>query len=347
MDRNFMLRLLLPIVLGLAHGVADGAAGFLLFSLPQSLTLPQVGTCVLLYNALAFGGQPSAGLLIDRIQRPRVAVLAGLLLLLTALTIANRQPLVAVVLAGLGSAFFHSGGGALAVCATKNCATGPGLFAAPGVLGLAVGGALAVTGHTIFWSFLLLMFVGVLAVLPIPVLPYHRQSDERGGDSQNQLILLLLAAIALRSSIWNVFQFLLQGQLTVLLALAAAAATGKLLGGILADWLGWQRWAVVALLVATPLLVLGGQNLGTLLPGVALLQSVTPLALAATGKLLPQQPATAAGLALGLAIALGGFPFFSGLDLNLGSPAAKALILVAVLLFLWRGLRGSLESSEH
>ena len=165
---------------------------------------------------------------------------------------------------------FYTGGGALAVCATKNCATGPGLFAAPGVLGLAVGGGLAVTGHTISWSFLLLMFVGVLAVLPLPVLPYNPLSDERGGDSQNQLILLLLAAIALRSSIWNVFQFLLQGQLTVLLALAAAAATGKLLGGILADWLGWQRWAVVALLVATPLLVFGGQNLGTLLPGVAL-----------------------------------------------------------------------------
>jgi len=184
-------------------------------------------------------------------------------------------------------------------------------------------------------------------VLPLPVLPYNPLSDERRGDSQNQLILLLLAAIALRSSIWNVFQFLLEGQLTVLLALAAAAATGKLLGGILADWLGWQRWAVVAILVATPLLVFGGQNLVTLLPGVALLQSVTPLALAATGKLLPQQPATAAGLALGLAIAIGGFPFFSGLDLNLAKPAAKALILVAVLLFLWRALRGSLESIKQ
>jgi len=115
----------------------------------------------------------------------------------------------------------------------------------------------------------------------------------------------------------------------------------------LADWLGWQRWAVVALLVATPLLVFGGQNLGTLLPGVALLQSVTPLALAATGKLRPQQPATAADLALGLAIAIGGFPFFSGLDLNLANPAAKALILVAVLLLLWRALIGSLESIKQ
>ncbi len=337
-----MQRLWLPAVLGLAHGVVDGVAGFLLFSLSQSLMPPQVGVCVLLYNALAFGGQPSAGLLIDRIQRPRAAVLAGLLLLSTALIIVPRQPVVAVVLAGLGSAVFHSGGGALAVCATRNCATGAGLFAAPGVLGLAVGGALAVTGHTIIWSvawsFLLLMLVSVLAVFPMPVLPYNQQIVERGGDTQHQLLLLLLAAIALRSSIWNIFQFLLQGQLTVLLALAMAAATGKLLGGILADWLGWRRFSMGALLVATPLLLLGGQHLAALLPGVALLQSVTPLALAATGKLLPQQPATAAGLALGLAIALGGFPFFSGLGLNVSTPTAITLVLVAALVSLMRVL---------
>lgn len=340
-----MQRLWLPAVLGLAHGVVDGVAGFLLFSLSQSLMPPQVGVCVLLYNALAFGGQPSAGLLIDRIQRPRAAVLAGLLLLSTALIIVNSQPVVAVVLAGLGSAVFHSGGGALAVCATRNCATGAGLFAAPGVFGLAVGGALAVTGHTIIWSvawsFLLLMLVSVLAVFPLPVLPYNQQIVEQGGDTQHQLLLLLLAAIALRSSIWNIFQFLLQGQLTVLLALAMAAATGKLLGGILANWLGWRRFSMGALLVATPLLLLGGQHLAALLPGVALLQSVTPLALAATGKLLPQQPATAAGLALGLAIALGGFPFFSGLGLNVSTPTAITLVLVAALVSLMRVLNNT------
>lgn len=340
-----MQRLWLPAVLGLAHGVVDGVAGFLLFSLSQSLMPPQVGVCVLLYNALAFGGQPSAGLLIDRIQRPRAAVLAGLLLLSTALIIVNSQPVVAVVLAGLGSAVFHSGGGALAVCATRNCATGAGLFAAPGVFGLAVGGALAVTGHTIIWSvawsFLLLMLVSVLAVFPLPVLPYNQQIVEQGGDTQHQLLLLLLAAIALRSSIWNIFQFLLQGQLTVLLALAMAAATGKLLGGILANWLGWRRFSMGALLVATPLLLLGGQHLAALLPGVALLQSVTPLALAATGKLLPQQPATAAGLALGLAIALGGFPFFSGLGLNVSTPTAITLVLVAALVSLRRVLNNT------
>ena len=43
-----MRRLTLPLVLGLAHGVADGAAGMLLGSLPHSMALEQVALLVLL-----------------------------------------------------------------------------------------------------------------------------------------------------------------------------------------------------------------------------------------------------------------------------------------------------------
>lgn len=112
-----MNRYILPTFLGLAHGVADGATGLLLGSLPHSMSVSQVGALVLLYNLLALGGQPSAGLLTDRLRRPRAALMVGLWFVGVGLIVMGWSPIFAVVLTGIGSAAFHVGGGALALCA--------------------------------------------------------------------------------------------------------------------------------------------------------------------------------------------------------------------------------------
>ncbi|MFL5803996.1 MAG: MFS transporter [Roseiflexaceae bacterium] len=399
-----MRRLILPLILGLAHGIADGAAGLLLGGLPRAMPLERVALLVLLYNALAFGGQPLLGLLADRLGRPRAAALFGLLLLAGALLLAERQPQLAVALAGLGSAAFHIGGGALALCATKGRATGPGLFAAPGVVGLAAGGALAASGYTTPWPFLLplLALTVVIGRLQLPALPYamttdHRpptadqpdarpktrdttpeRSDWRPAEQRTKnreqrvdglrttgyglrttdeaqsaiynlqsaipeghdiVMLVLLTGIALRSAVWTSLQFLFEGRYETLLMMALAAAIGKIVGGVLADRLGWRRWAIGALLLAAPLLALGGRNMFLLLPGVALLQSATPAALAMTWRLLPRQPALAASLGLGLAIAIGGIPTLGGLGPALGAPPILIGVLLAAALALWWALR--------
>jgi FSR family fosmidomycin resistance protein-like MFS transporter len=351
-----MRRLTLPIILGLAHGVADGAAGLLLGGLPRSLPLAQVALLVLLYNVLAFGGQPLIGALADTARRPRAAALVGLLLLCGALLAGDWQVPLAVVLAGLGSAAFHVGGGALALCATRGRAAGPGLFAAPGVVGLAAGGALAATGSPALWPLLipLLMLVGLIATLDAPALPYatpnaqrpapahqntSRPSPEPIFEGHDLIMLVLLVGISLRSAIWTSLQFLFQGRVDLLLALAVAAAAGKILGGVLADRVGWRRWTIGALALAAPLLALGDHQLLLLLPGVALLQSTTPVLLAASARALPRAPATAAGLALGLAIAIGALPSSGGLASAINAPPVMIAILSAALLAVWWALR--------
>jgi FSR family fosmidomycin resistance protein-like MFS transporter len=291
---------------------------------------------------------------------------------------------LAVLLAGLGSAAFHVGGGALALCATRGRASGPGLFAAPGVVGLAAGGALAIAGYTQVWPWLALLggLLAAIGLLRLPELPYGDRSAEsrnrrtglrqssagdppsRAGEGEPRIeqglsaaglpassfeahaafeghdlvMLVLLAGIALRSLVWSAAQFLVAGRSDALLALALAAAVGKILGGLLADRVGWRRYITFALLLAAPLLAGAGQNLWLLLPGVALLQSVTPAALAATWRLLPRYPATAAGLALGLAVAAGGLPQTVGLLPLLSSPLLLGVALLAAALALRRGL---------
>jgi FSR family fosmidomycin resistance protein-like MFS transporter len=357
-----MRQLKLPLVLGLAHGVADGAAGLMLGGLAQRLPLGQVALLVLAYNALAFGAQPLAGLLADRAGKPRAAALVGLALLGAGLASFTWQPQLAVALAGLGSAAFHIGAGALALCATRGRAAGPGLFAAPGVIGLAVGGALAAASYPAIWQFFALLCVLAIALvrLEVPMLPYIAKTEDgtrktKDGidasllvihpsssvdfEAHDFVMLVLLAAIALRSVVWSSLQFLFEGRYELLIAMALAAALGKIAGGVMADRVGWRRWTLGALALAAPLLIIGQQSLVALLVGVALLQSVTPVTLAATARLLPRYPATAAGLALGLAIAIGGLLPAGGLSAGISAPPILASVLIAAALALWWAIK--------
>src|SRR5512145_251866 len=69
---------LLPLLLGLAHGVSDASAG-LLVGIAWQLSSPGGKYLILLYNGLASGLQPLAGLLLDRLNQPRRGAAIGLL----------------------------------------------------------------------------------------------------------------------------------------------------------------------------------------------------------------------------------------------------------------------------
>jgi len=305
---------MLPVTLGVAHGVSDCSAGLILGSLTNSISIYGVGSMVLLYNVLAFGAQPLAGLLTDKLKNPKLSVLTGLFLMAAAVIVYFINPFIAVLFAGLASAAFHVGGGALALCSTPDKSSGAGLFSAPGVAGLAIGGYLAVSN--IFPAAVMITLLSALAVfifsLKIPVLPYNAPQSDNEFEKHDFIMLVLLLAIALRSAVWNIFQHIEQGEITNVILISLSAAGGKIMGGYAGDLIGWRRYSFSALILAIPLLILGETSIYFLLPGIALLQSVTPVMVTALYKNMKKLPATSAGLSFGLAIAAGGLPFVQG-----------------------------------
>ena len=334
----------LCLILGIAHGLADAAAGFLLGSLPRTMSLEQASGLIILYNILGFGYQPLAGMLTDKFQRPRLAVLVGLLALLLALAIAQWHSQLAVILAGIGSAAFHVGGGALALTATGDRTTGLGFFAAPGGIGLTLGIAWGWTGCQVSLpiAILLGLLMVFVAIIDLSKYDFFSHSPALSGNKSIEkpelddgVLLVLLSAIALTSTVWTSFQFLLQAHLNMLIAIAFAAAIAKIFGGILAQRWGWRRYTIFSLTIAACLLLFGKQSDLTLILGLALLQSSIPITLAATAKIMPQQPATATGFALGLAIIIGGIPVMGGLSAIVGTSAVSALIVMVAAMSLW------------
>lgn len=150
-------------------------------------------------------------------------------------------------------------------------------------------------------------------------------------------MLVLLLAIALRSAVWNIFQHIEQGEITNIILISLSAAGGKIMGGFAGDYFGWRRYSFSALIIAIPLLILGESSIYFLLPGIALLQSVTPVMVTALYRNMKKLPATSAGLSFGLAIAAGGLPFvssdFSAEEYSSPMIVAGVLILTAILIF--------------
>jgi FSR family fosmidomycin resistance protein-like MFS transporter len=344
-----MKKLILPVSLGLAHGVSDCSAGMLLGSLTSPMSIYGIGILVLIYNLIAFGGQPLAGVLTDKLKNPRLTAIGGIVLMCAALGLFYVSPIAAVITAGIASAAFHVGGGALALCSTPDKASGPGLFSAPGVAGLAIGGFLAVNGVVIILPLIILLFViGIIVLMmKVPLLPYSDAKTESDFDKHDMIMFILLLAIALRSAVWNIFQYIEQGNVTNIILISFFAAGGKIFGGFMADRIGWRRYSFTALLLSIPLLILGENSFYFLLPGVALLQSVTPVLVSSVYKSLPKMPATTAGLSFGLAIAAGGLPFITGFDLNFfNTPYFITGTIVLTAVIIWFGIKTQKRSLQ-
>jgi FSR family fosmidomycin resistance protein-like MFS transporter len=299
------------LILGIAHGFSDAAAGYLFGSLSHDANFIETGSAVMIYNVVAFGGQLPAGIWLDRIGHYRKPAVLSLLGMILALWLLSCHFLwIAIAIAGLSSAIFHVAGGAVTIAGFPEKSRFVGVFSAFGVMGLALGGWAA----TRQWDGVSYWLEAGLAVLLISLLkanfPLARNRNLPAPkpqlDNHDYLMILLLMAIALRSAVWNVIQLCYAHQYDWLLYLAMAAMAGKLLGGWLTDHIPWKPYALTALSIALPALGWGYRKLFWLLLGTGLLQSLTPMSVIALQRLWPGVPATVSGAAFGLAIAIGG-----------------------------------------
>lgn len=326
-----MKSLSLPALTGLAHGASDAVAGFLVVQVLMLSSLPAVDY-ILFYNALAFGLQPVVGLILDTYNVPRRAASIGLFLSALSLTLTWFSLTWGILLAGLGSAIFHAGGGSVALTSTPSRAAGPAVFTAFGVIGLAIGSQLGFYySVTTIIAFVLTLstLAALLWFFSVDQIISSRPDSVSSAINIELLAFALVLTVALRSIVWTGIQSSEAGYSQMALLIALAAGLGKLLGGFAADRFGWLRYAIIAVLSSACLLAFRADTLWLLLAGVFFLQSVTPLSLAALGRLMPSSPALAASLVLGVAVLLGGFPLMFAGSNWLASPLGILMILFA------------------
>lgn len=315
-----------------AHFLVDFACAFLLFRALRGEV--RWAELLLLYNFCAFAVQMPLGVLADRWRRDGLVAATGALLVSGAYLFSNA-PVLAVLLAGLGNAAFHVGGG-LAVLAESGDRAGPlGLFVSPGALGSFLGTWLGTSGAGPLWLPPVLLAGTALTLTRVKGQERTGGPVPLPGMGAAAPLALLLGVVVLRSWVGMSLTLPWKGTGHWALVLTVSLALGKAAGGYLADRFGPMRTAAVSLTLSAALLP-GSRWPVCGVAAVLLFNMTMPLTLWACARLLPGNRGFAFGL-LTFGLFLGFLPTAFGAS-GLSGGTAAGLALVSLLL-LWPGLR--------
>ena len=298
-------------ILAFGHGLNDLVAGYFIgiFALNND-DLLKTGLAITIYNILAFGGQYPVAILMEKLNDTKKLLVFSYLLNAIALATFLFVPAISIILAGIASAIYHVAGGTY--CAQNNKATNIGLFAAPGIAGLVAGGYLSWKQVDIIPILLpvTLVFLFGLLKMNFTKLVAEKNADEARKekhlfDTHDIIMILLLLVISLRSVSWNIFQLIYENNFEWLIAIALAAAAGKIFGGWLADRIGWRLYALGSVILATPLLTFFKKELILFCIGVGLLQSGIPATTSLLIHSLKGKTSKGIALSFGTAIIIG------------------------------------------
>lgn len=350
-------------IYALVHMAVDLSCAFLVYT--YVLGGEQWYLWLLLYNFCAFALQMPIGAAADRLDRNScvavggcAGVLAGLLLGIAGF------PAGAAVVAGIGNACFHVGGGIDVLNHSERRAAPLGIFVAPGALGIFLGTMLGRAGtEAAVWigGLLILSAVVIRAAAGREKLwlssgnaPFSFSVPSSSVSSGRTLMAAacFLAAVILRSYSGMIQNFPWKETLTgSSFILAGAVVLGKMAGGVLADKWGIQRTAFRSMCAAAVgFLCLVYPAAGIL--AVFFWNMSMPLTLWAVSKVFPGAKGFGFGLlTFGLFVGfcpawLGGSsvggPVQSGIRFmagNASSPVGMALMAVVSLLLLGWGLK--------
>lgn len=322
-----------------SHFMVDFACALLIFHV--------VGHCAdaaalfMAYNACAFALQMPIGLAADRLGRNAVVATAGCALVAGAFAL-TALPFVAAVVAGIGNALFHVGGGLDTLHDSQGRAAPLGIFVSPGALGLFVGGAMD-------WA----LFPAVLAGLALCALALLllARAQERLNDSGNPSLRLegmahprallpamcLFGVVVLRSFTGMTPYLPWKTGLGWGAASVLAMALGKCAGGFAMDRFGLLPASLASLIAAGALFLWSSQPLAGL-AAIFLFNLSMPMTLAALARLWPGCQGFAFGT-LTFALFCGFVPV--GLGMGASPPwLLSALCLVSATLMLPAGRVG-------
>ena len=301
-----------PLYWGILHGVNDWVAGYLLAHYAFAVAPQQSFFALIIYSVLAFGGQLPVGLWLDNKRDLKNSGVISVILLLVACFVSFIDPFAAIIIAGIASAGIHVVGGCACLMVNEEKLTPLGIFTAPGVAGLTLGGFCgAISGN---WMLVPLIIAAVLFLLIMqngfPVYRLRKKENEKAVDTHDLLMIILLLVMSLRSFLFDLLNSFSQQYEYGLLILGLSAFAGKIIGGLFADKIGWKKYVYITLPIALLLFHFGKQNIYALGFGIACLQSSVPITLLLMSRSLPIYPATATALSLGASVAIAGLPLF-------------------------------------
>lgn len=324
-------------VYALAHFWMDLSCAFLLFRTLSGGA--NWALCLLLYNFCAFALQMPFGLLADRLNRNGLTAAVGCVLTAFACYLPGDLPVISII-AGVGNALFHLGGGIDVLNGSSKRAAALGVFVSPGALGLYIGTiwgradtpwlGIAPLGLLVCAAAILCFCPRCLGAQRSGNVPLDISAPEGVG-----VLVPLFLVVVLRSYMGMNQVFPWKSQWAI--ALTLALVLGKTAGGFAMDRFGPQKASAGSLGLAAVL------YLASILPipgilAVFLFNMTMPVTLWAAAKVVPGAKGFAFGL-LTFGLFIGFLPSFLGWPNLLTGPIAYAAAALVSLVLLVPALR--------
>jgi len=306
------------------HFFVDFACAFLVLGCSRAGVPWQ--TALLLYNFFAFAVQMPLGLLTDRFGNGR-GFAAGGCLLVAAAGALRQTPLLLCVVAGLGNALFHIGGGHDVLGGGDGRAGALGVFVSPGAFGLFLGGLLRTTACPV-WPVSAALLLCAAAILRLcPRTAGGGVSLRSGAARPPGAAALLVLVVCLRSYGGFLFRFpWKEGAWAWVFVLSVVL--GKTAGGLLYDRFGGRKTAIGSLLPAAALFLFSDRPAAGC-AAVLLFNMTMPVTLRAAADLFPRARGFSFGL-LTFALFLGLLPAVLSLPAPSGAAAYAAVCLLSL-----------------
>lgn len=278
-------------VYSLAHFCVDFGCAFFIYS--RFLNPWQWTLCLVLYNFCAFAMQAPLGLLADKLNRNAVLAAAGCVIVALSAFL-SKYAVLACVIAGIGNALFHLGGGidTLNDCG-KRCGK-LGVFVSPGAFGIFFGTKLGRAKSLPFYAVMAALFLAALLILLMAsrhdLLKHSRNVpvsfDGITSPGVIPAAVCFFLVVCLRSFAGSsmAFPWRSVGQWAVINT--CAVVFGKTAGGFLADRFGAVRSSWVTLGASAILFLLADHPAAGAL-AVFLFNMTMPVTLGALGRMLP------------------------------------------------------------
>lgn len=273
---------------------------FLLFQVGKqyNLGVNEFLNLAILYNLIAFATQFLVGLIVDKYKIPKHTVILGIILATISLFLFFISPASAVVLVCFGNSLLHVGGGVISIKTTPNKATAPGIFVAPGALGLVLGILLGkADGFPILLFAISLLVIAVLIHKLVEVPEYQLPKKPISLTNLKIIVIaFLLFTIATRSIVGLSLNLPWRNSSFLIILTATVIMLGKAMGGIIGDRVGWVKTGIIALFVSAPLISFTTNLFFASIIGIFLFEFTMPITLAAIAKNLPGREGLAFGL---------------------------------------------------
>ncbi len=301
------------LLLSFSHFVVDFMCAFLVANLTQS----NLALALVFYNFCAFALQMPLGIIVENNFPPLKVASVGLSIVLFSWLFLDYA-MLALILAGIGNALFHLGGG-LSVMNKSSLASPLGVFIAPGALGIYLG-SIFVTPHKIFLFVILFVLIALLWIKKEATYTTNISPKEFSG--RILAMAALFTVVVLRGFLGVLPAFTWKSEWS--LPFVLAVVLGKMIGGYLSDRFGAKKVGIISLLISfVCFFSMDNPILGLI--GILAFQTTMPITLWAISRI------TAKGFGFGLltfGLFVGSIPIFLGLSLPIPLPVLVAVSLI-------------------